>query len=283
MHPGRAIDCQAASMQDIVDSWLHRATATGTRPHSIFSKLCDQQCRATKLEPLAVMLYDPRRTCPQTGRAGWMQREMPETMPIPLLSKAHLALPELSTAGHLLTRNGVTGRLLIFDIGASLFDGRPGGPNPGPSGWGSSGKWLVDAYKARGLEFAHLYAWDAHSHEREYRKAGVADDQQARITFYRGKVLGASGPAPSNPLAVLRAECRLEDFCVLKVDFDSEDAEYEVVEAVLADAATRALVDEMFFEHGYRIGQERTSRLQAPLGAPQPRRACTRLGMSESC
>ena len=43
----------------------------------------------------------------------------------------------------------------FFDLGASLYDKGAGG---------ASTKWFVDQYRARGIDFDRLYAWESTSH-----------------------------------------------------------------------------------------------------------------------
>ena len=238
-----------SQFKEPVLQWLGGVGVGRYKPHSIFSQICDHNCRLSVLEPLTHNLYDPRSTCRNFGYDRWMQIENPTVKPLlTVLSKSHLALPDDLPSTVL-----VDGRLLIFDLGASLYDDTPSKSNAwvfdqqNRSGWGSSGKWLVQQYLARGVEFSHMYCWERNSREHEYRRR-LPPRYQSRVTWFQTAITGATGPAPSNPLVEFRANCKKKDYCVLKVDFDVPSAELNILHALLASNRTLALVDELFYE-----------------------------------
>merc|ERR1712194_565589 len=117
--------------------------------------------------------------------------------------------------------------------------------------------WLVEEFKVAGLEFDHLYAFEKNIAENKYRQT-VPDEYQDRITYFQGAISGAYGPIESNPLLRFRQICRPKDYCILKVDFDYDFGENEILHEIVKDGHNknesnfdyRLLIDEMFFEPG---------------------------------
>ena len=84
-------------------------------------------------------LRDPRLTCPQYKEDGpdWINKHEKEQGELASLSKDFLVVPSLgSTALKVLG-----GRALLFDIGASFYNG-----GNTRKAWGRSGQWFVEQY-----------------------------------------------------------------------------------------------------------------------------------------
>ena len=76
---------------------------------------------------------------------------------------------------------------------------------------------------------------------------------RSRISFYNVGVELPHAPSNSsgNVLAKLRKEARPSDFVVMKIDFDSVEVEWALVNEIATDPSLGRLVDEIFFEHVY--------------------------------
>ena len=78
-------------------------------------------------------------------------------------------------------------------------------------------------------------------------------EMQSRISFYNVGVElpRALSNSSGNVLAKLRKEVRPEDFVAMKLDFDSEEAEWALINEIATDPSLGRLVDEILFEHVY--------------------------------
>merc|ERR1712046_313971 len=198
----------------------------------VFSTICvPGSCEARLLEPLAWSMKDPRNDClgfEDTRKE--MERVSDETNTLPQLSKAYLALPSDPAM--------VRGRrVLLYDLGASLYgNGCTWGLEckslGKKEGWGTSGSWFVENFGKKGIRFDHLFLWEKRFTEEQYRAAGLPFDLKDKITFYHGAI-NPDDMGNLNPLKVLKETCAKEDYCILKVDFDSEDAEDKIKDRVV--------------------------------------------------
>ena len=69
-----------------------------------------------------------------------------------------------------------------------------------------------------------------------------------KITLFN-RPASANPLSPDNPVAKLVSECRVEDFCVLKIDVDTPQVELPWVQQILQCHDVSARIDEFFFEH----------------------------------
>jgi len=143
--------------------------------------------------------------------------------------------------------------------------------------------WFVEELKLAGIEFDHLYAFERDYYKSEYF-AGMPEAYKNKTTYFRGAIKGAHGPEKINPLKRIPKYCTAKDYCILKVDFDYDPGEQEImrtldgsvahssshghnlsllqrslesaevqmqqqiVHGILHDESVRALIDELFFE-----------------------------------
>jgi len=229
------------ALQPSVETWLSEIKHRSMNDTSVFSRLCvPGHCAEQLLEPLAFTLLDPRLECPDFAKSRWGAKYESKNSMLPQLSKQHLAIPsDPNIVGQ--------GKALLFDLGASWYGG--GNPVPGEKdGWGSSGKWFVEEYNKRGINFDHLYLWEANNDEETYRAAGLPANLSDRITFFHTEVQ-SDGPGPENPFNILKEKCNVNDYCVLKLDIDEPDVENRIVDHLLKnDDGMRDRVDEFFWD-----------------------------------
>lgn len=244
------LSCDTGSAANAaVEEWIKEVASLNVTNTAIFSRLCAPgRCHEELLEPLTFQLRDPRDTCPSFAPRGWKEQYEKTEKEIARVSKAHLVPDDKGARGHLpgAGSSSSSGRALLFDLGASTYDGH-NGEEP-ISGWGSSGKWLVEQYKKRGIVFDHLYLWEKNSNEHDYRAHGLPDFYQDRMTFYHAAIkFGA--PGSQDPFNVFKANCRPDDFCVFKLDFDSALEEKKFTRAIVEnEGGVRDLIDEFYVD-----------------------------------
>ena len=147
------------------------------------------------IEPLVGFLRHPEAHCPQfPGAKHWV---------IKVLSKDYL-IP----AWHAEAWPAGRTRALFFDLGASLYH---------TGGGGASISWFVNQYRARGISFDRLFAWEA----KQYTDATIYATMPAsivdRIAYYNLPANTTPGNK-HNPWRTLRAVATPNDFVVVKVD-----------------------------------------------------------------
>ena len=178
------------------------------------------------IEPLAYNLRAPNFQCSEDmkGRNG-------------LYNKNWLVL-----ANEEMIRARNPGKKYFFDAGCTLYEGKADGLHPGET------KFFVDRYRQNGIEFDHIYGWEAKPIEPSMYWEHVPDEMKHKMTFY-------NVPAPKeadealNPITLLKTTCKEEDFCVLKIDVDNSALEEEWINQILKDPEALRLIDEFFFEN----------------------------------
>jgi hypothetical protein len=131
------------------------------------------------------------------------------------------------------------GRAFLFDLGCSVYDDGAGG---------ASESWFVNTYRARGIEFDRVLAWEMARIEPAKMFGGYPSDILDILSFFNVP----SDPNPEgqqNPLRMMRDLCVQADFVVIKIDIDNPDIEAEFIRQLINDATLHSLVDELFFEH----------------------------------
>jgi len=178
------------------------------------------------IEPLVGFLRHPEAHCPQfPGAKNWV---------IKVVSKDYL-IP----AWHAEAWPAGRTRALLFDLGASLYH---------TGGGGASMSWFVNQYRARGISFDRIFAWEA----KQYTDATIYATMPAsivdRIAYYNLPANTTPGNK-HNPWRTLRAVATPNDFVVVKVDIDNTPVEEALLAQLLSDRALSSLVDEFYFEH----------------------------------
>lgn len=178
------------------------------------------------LEPLVGFLRHPEAHCPQfPGSTHWFAKVVSKDYLIPAWYAE--AWPRGRT------------KALFFDLGASLYHTGNGG---------ASMSWFVRTYRARGISFDRIFAWEATQHTDRQIYASMPAQIVDRIAYYNLPVNTTPGEK-HNPWRTLRAVARQADFVVVKVDIDNTPVEEALLEQLLADRALSSLVDEFYFEH----------------------------------
>ena len=88
-------------------------------------------------------------------------------------------------------------RAILFDAGATIPTSLSAG-----NGWTGT-TWLYAWYKARGITFDKIHAWEPMS--RQVNKSVLDPDFAAALNFYNRGCNGAEGH-PDNPLTVIRQD-----------------------------------------------------------------------------
>jgi hypothetical protein len=127
----------------------------------------------------------------------------------------------------------------LFDLGASLYTSGAGG---------ASQKWFVDTYRARGIEFDRILAWEARTHPPEKVFKEYPPDIYGRVSYYNVPAETAEN-ATGNPLRILMQLAQPTDFVVLKIDIDNDEVELKFISQILENRKISALIDELYFEH----------------------------------
>ena len=193
--------------------------------HAVLDACTNETLALIPIEPLVGFLRDPRTHCYTAGRnAHWaLQRDKNYLIP--------------SWRQDVWPRGPASA--FLFDLGASLYNKGPGG---------ASTSWFVNEYRARGISFDRIFAWEAKPHDDAEIFASVPNSIADRMSYYNVPVDARVG-AKHNPWRTLRAVATPRDFVVVKIDIDNSTVEEPLASQLLADAALAGLVDELYFEH----------------------------------
>jgi len=190
---------------------------------SKFSRLCKQGHSMQLIEPLAGILRDPRFLCPDAS---------PEME----FSIDWLVLADVGSV-----RLAPESKRYLFDAGGTRFM--------------DAMNFFTSKYLERGIVFDHVYVWEAVPQGAEAYWADTPAETRAfwepRLTFYDGVPVTAD-PADqqNNPVNRIHQLCADRDFCAFKLDIDTPSVELPIVQQFIAQPdATRASLDELFFEH----------------------------------
>jgi hypothetical protein len=175
------------------------------------------------LEPLAGILRDPRFLCPSNSFSL-------------LFSIDWLVLADAKSIGM-----AADCKRYFFDAGGTRFM--------------DAMHFFSSKYQERGILFDHIYVWEAVYQTVDAYWEGTPPATRAfwepRLSFFNGVPVTAD-PADkiNNPVTRIHQLCRAKDFCAFKLDIDTPSVELPIVSQLLSEpAATRASLDEFFFEH----------------------------------
>lgn len=147
--------------------------------------------------------------------------------------KSYLMLPSSSS----IINKGA--KKYFFDVGASTYVAGLGG---------DSQKWFVDNYRLQGVEFDHIFGWEAKPTKPSKQWNSVPPDIKRKSSWYNIPASSERGH-PDNPWTFVRAIAKKEDFVVVKIDIDTPKVEIMLVMQLLEDEVLLGLVDEFYFEH----------------------------------
>lgn len=140
------------------------------------------------------------------------------------------------------------GRLLFFDVGASLYEKGPGGDN------GASLRWFIEKYGEykdsdhSKVPFDRIFAWEATPYKPKILWETFPPDVVNVLQYFN--VPAESKPlGKMNPLRLLRDIARIDDYVIFKLDVDHQRTELDLIEQILASSEISSLIDEIFWEH----------------------------------
>ena len=205
------------------------------------------------LEPVWGLLRDPRMICKYFDPTSALVEPLLDTaMPLGMRYGAepghwfigqYFLLDPFTLAAFSAARAAATPppgvlppRALYFDAGASFF------------GDGFGLKPMLAYYAALGLEMDEAWAWEARNN---INGGDFFTDAPLRIqsrTHFVNRPVSADLGDKNNPLAVIAAVARPQDYVVFKLDIDNGALEHELVRQLGENATLLRLVDEFFFE-----------------------------------
>lgn len=193
--------------------------------HAVLDACTNATLSLVPIEPLVGFLRNPYTHCFPAGRGSHRMLQRDKNYLIP------------AWRGDVWPRDPTSA--LLFDLGASLYNKGAGG---------ASTSWFVDEYRARGIRFDRIFAWEAEPHDDADIFAPVPDPVVDRMSYYNVPVDARVG-AKHNPWRTLRAVATPRDFVVVKIDIDNSTVEEPLIKQLLADRTLAGLVDELYFEH----------------------------------
>ena len=187
--------------------------------HQIYDS-CTKKAQFMYIEPLVSFLRHPAAICIQNGTGI-------------LFDKSYIILPSSES---IIRKEG---KNYLFDVGASVYDSGLGG---------DSQKWFVENYRRKGIEFDHIYGWEAETIDPLEQWNSVPPEIMRKTSWYN---IAASSEKenPNNPWTFVREIAKAEDFVAVKIDIDTPEIEIELVSQLLEDPILLNLVDELYFEH----------------------------------
>eukprot|EP01134_Creolimax_fragrantissima_P005201 CFRG5201T1 len=129
-----------------------------------------------------------------------------------------------------------SGRNFYFDAGASTYLSGAGGASQG---------WFVEEYRTHGIEFEHIWGWEAKGEQKSLLRE-TPKDIVAKTSFFAIPV-SAEVDHMHNPIRFIKQNCKEEDFVVFKLDIDTPVVETPLARQLL-DPEVAKLIDEYYFE-----------------------------------
>lgn len=136
------------------------------------------------------------------------------------------------------------GALAIYiDFGASLYDQGAGG---------ASQRWFVDQFEAEGIQFAHIFAFEAKTHDAKVVFDRIPSNLIPNYHWYNVKI--SSDPKDKFfAWRFLKEVAQKRDYVLVKLDIDNTQVEEGIVNYLIQDKGAMELIDEMFWEHHVNI------------------------------
>ena len=184
--------------------------------HRVYDS-CSKQERLIYIEPLVSFLRHPGAVCYSTDQQD----------------KSYIMIPSSSDIIH----KGF--KKYFFDVGASIYNAGAGG---------DSQKWFVDNFRLKGIEFDHIYGWEANPTQPSEHWNTVPPDIKRKSSWFNVPASSEKGH-PDNPWTFVREIAKSKDYVVVKIDIDTPLVEVELVKQLLEDPGLSSLVDEFYFEH----------------------------------
>ena len=198
------------------------------------SKIFDGNKRSSReIEPLVSFLRHPLSLFP-----GHRDRKT-------IMNKDYYMLPSIEEISQVRKKGG---RLLFFDVGASLYDKGPGGDN------GASLRWFVEKFNSyqdlnhKNVPFDRIFAWEATPYKPEILW-GSFPSQIVNVLQYFNVPADANPLGKMNPLRLLQEVANVDDFVIFKLDVDHQTTELALIKQILSSTRVSSLIDELFWEH----------------------------------
>ena len=135
------------------------------------------------------------------------------------------------------------GRVLVFDLGATLF-----------GTWGkhdvsaSAGGWFYYNLKTAGVDISHYYAFEADPKSPLEIWHSIPLELRGKYTYINVPVSGDPNHQ-DYPWALMTQVAFPIDYVIVKVDIDTPDIENAIVDHLLENPKYLRLIDEFFYEH----------------------------------
>eukprot|EP00612_Vaucheria_litorea_P003790 CAMPEP_0171461154 /NCGR_PEP_ID=MMETSP0945-20130129/5720_1 /TAXON_ID=109269 /ORGANISM="Vaucheria litorea, Strain CCMP2940" /LENGTH=279 /DNA_ID=CAMNT_0011987453 /DNA_START=353 /DNA_END=1192 /DNA_ORIENTATION=+ len=208
--------------------------------NEVFSKIwyqnsCTQEEKATAIEPIVGLIRHPRAVC--------ISKKYVENRDYLIIGLVNPTCPFLSDLSLPAMNPGPDNFIYIFDLGASYYTS---------GGGGTSQKWFIDTLSNHGYKKVEYFGWEAKPLSAEKVWQQVPDHLKPH---YRWMNIPAN-PDPAsgdNPWNFLKANVKVEDYVIVKLDIDNTPIEAKFMEQIVNDSKLSALIDEMFFEHHVNV------------------------------
>lgn len=209
-----------------------KASVLSTQEKDVFSyfqksTICNKEVVSIEtehIEPLVSFLRHPFAICFRSDDPITAGKDY-------LLDKSYIVLKRNQSESPF---SDIPRKAYLFDLGASSYNSGMGG---------ASQSWLIESYRKKGIEFSHIYAWEANGIQKDLLQE-TPDDILLKITYFALPVESGLNNTHS-ALRFINDLCTPDDFVVLKLDIDFPDLENEIVSEILENSHIQSLIDEV--------------------------------------
>ena len=201
-----------------------------------FRNSCTNATVRVPIEPLVSFLRHPNTTCYSDDFEGVVVNKNYMFAPLSYEVIAKRAMHHHDRGAGMVTR------VLMFDLGASLWDS---------GGGGASLSWFVKTYEDSGLKFDHIYAWEATVYPPVTLFMDIPEKILHRLSYYNVPV-DSTPQSKHNPLTTLLDVCTKDDYVIFKLDIDNADLEQGIIRQIMESQTLLHLIDEIYFEQHTR-------------------------------
>lgn len=143
-------------------------------------------------------------------------------------------------------------RLILIDLGASLFNG---GPDPKVVTTWVGARWFYDYFTRHAMTLDKIVAFEFQKLDTDMYWSQIPDDIIAKLTFIN---VGVGTAGALNPWNMLTTIAKPNDYVFVKLDIDNSPIENELMRQVVENASISSLIDEMFFEMHVNVNEMST-------------------------
>lgn len=134
------------------------------------------------------------------------------------------------------------GRKILFDLGASLFNGHEHPNQTTPS---VGARWFYEYFNSLSLSFDLIIAFEYKEYSPRTYWNQIPEDLMGKLVFIN---VGVEEKGKFNPWNVLQSNARREDYVIVKLDIDTYSLESMLMQQVVGNDSVWGLIDEMFHE-----------------------------------